>query len=122
MTNTSNYWIPAGDLSEAQALLLAVPSKAKPDPQVYPALLARKLQSLINQDGESARAAMEMSQEHAPELSLISQEQPPTQWGMSLTNSDSMHSLLSRLDWTKPGKVQSLPQPSDLQSLLEQLP
>ena len=122
MTNTSNYWIPAGDLSEAQALLLAVPSKVKPSPQLYPSLLARKLQTLIDQDAESAQAAMEMSQEHAPELSLISQEQPPTRWGTSLTNSDSMHSLLSRLDWTKPGKVQSLPQPSDLQSLLEHLP
>ena len=122
MTNTNNYWIPAGDLSESQALLLAVPSKVKPSPQLYPSLLARKLQALIDQDGESARAAMEMSQEHAPELSLISQEQPQTRWGMSLTNSDSMHSLLSRLDWTKPGKVQSLNQPSDLQSLLEHLP
>ena len=88
----------------------------------YIQLLARKLQSLIDQDGQRAREAMEMSQEHAPELSLISQEQPPTRWGTSLTNSDSMHSLLSRLDWTKPGKVQSLPQPSDLQSLLEHLP
>ena len=85
-------------------------------------LLARKLQSLIDQDGQRAREAMEMSQEHAPELSLISQEQPPTRWGTSLTNSESMHSLLSRLDWTKPGKVQSLNQPSDLQSLLEHLP
>lgn len=122
MTNTSNYWIPAGDLSEAQALLLAVRAQVKPNQQMYPALLARKLQSLIDQDGQSARAAMEMSQEHAPELWLISQEQPPTRWGMSLTNSDSMHSLLSRLDWTQPGKVQSLSQPSDLQSLLEQLP
>ena len=122
MTNTSNYWIPAGDLSEAQALLLAVPSMVKPNQQMYPALLARKLQSLIDKDRESAQAAMEMSQEHAPELSLISQEQPQTRWGMSLTNSDSMHSLLSRLDWTMPGKVQSLPQHSDLQSLLEQLP
>ena len=122
MTNTSNYWIPAGDLSEAQALLLAVPSKVKPSPQLYPSLLARKLQTLIDQDAESAQAALEMSQEHAPELSLISQEQPPTRWGTSLTNSDSMHSLLSRLDWTKPGKVQSLPQPNDLQSLLEHLP
>ena len=122
MTNTSNYWIPAGDLSEAQALLLAVPSKVKPSQQMYPILLARKLQSLIDQDGQRAKEAMEMSQEHAPELSLISQEQPPTRWGTSLTNSESMHSLLSRLDWTKPGKVQSLNQPSDLQSLLEHLP
>ena len=122
MTNTSNYWIPAGDLSEAQALLLAVPSKVKPNQQMYPTLLARKLQNLIDQDGQSAKEAMEMSQEHAPELYLISQEQPPTRWGTSLTNSDSMHSLLSHLDWSKPGKVQPLPQQDSLRSLLEQLP
>ena len=122
MTNTSNYWIPAGDLSEAQALLLAVQSKVKPNQQMYLTLLARKLQSLIDQDGQRAREAMEMSQEHAPELSLISQEQPPTRWGTSLTNSDSMHSLVSHLDWSKPGKVQPLPQQDSLRSLLEQLP
>ena len=99
MTNTSNYWIPAGDLSEAQALLLAVPSKIKPSQQMYPILLARKLQSLIDQDGQRAKEAMEMSQEHAPELSLISQDQPPTRWGTSLTNSDSMRSLLFGIEW-----------------------
>ena len=84
--------------------------------------LLQHLQRLVEADHKAAREALEMSQEHAPELSLISQEQPPTRWGTSLTNSESMHSLLSRLDWTKPGKVQSLNQPSDLQSLLEHLP
>ena len=122
MSNTSNYWIPAGDLSEGQALLLAVPSKAKPDPQVYPMLLAEKLQDLIDQDEKEAQSALEMSQEHLPELYQIAQDQPPKWWGTSLTNSDSMHSLLSHLDWSKPGKVQPLPQQDSLRSQLEQLP
>ncbi len=121
MTNTSNYWIPAGDLSEAQALLLAVPATAKPDRQAYRGMLAQKLQDLVDESPQLARTAMEMSQEQAPELLQIAQEQPQTQWGMSLTNSDSMHSLLSRLDWSMPGQVQTHPQ-ADLQSLLEQLP
>ena len=118
MSNTSNYWIPAGDLSEGQALLLAVPSKAKPDPQVYPMLLAEKLQDLIDQDEKEAQSALEMSQEHLPELYQIAQDQPPKWWGTSLTNSDSMHSLLSR----NPSQVKTMLEQNDLQSLVEQLP
>lgn len=121
MSNTSNYWIPAGDLSEGQAMLLAVPATAKPDRLAYRGMLARKLQDLVDESPQLARAALEMSQEHLPELYQIAQDQPPKWWGTSLTNSDSMASLLSRLDWSKPGQVQTHPQ-ADLQSLLEQLP
>ena len=122
MSNTSNYWIPAGDLSEGQAMLLAVPATAKPDRLAYRGMLARKLQDLVDESPQLARAALEMSQEHLPELYQIAQDQPPKWWGTSLTNSDSMHSLVSHLDWSKPGKVQPLPQQDSLRSLLEQLP
>lgn len=122
MSHTNHYWIPAGDLSEGQALLLAVPLKAKPDPQAYPALLAQKLQSLIDQDEKAAQAALEMSQEHLPELYQIARDQFPKWWGTSLTYSDSMHSLISRIDWSKPGEIQSLVGESSLDELLESLP
>ena len=121
MNNTSTFWMPEGDLTEGQQALLSVQASAKPDPQVYQMMLASKLQALVNSDPQQARATLEMSQEQLPELWLISQEHPQTQWGMSLTSSDSMGSLLSRLDWSQPGQFQLLEQ-SDLQSLLEQLP
>lgn len=121
MNSSIKFWIPAGDLSEGQAMLLAVPATAKPDPQVYQLMLAQKLQDLVDESPKLARTALEMSPEQAPELLQIAQEQPQTQWGISLTSSDSMASLLSRLDWSKPGQVQTHPQ-TDLQSLLEQLP
>ena len=121
MNSSLKFWVPAGDLSEGQAMLLAVPATAKPDRQAYQGMLAQKLQDLVDESPQLARTALEMSLEQAPELSQIAQEQPPTQWGISLTSSDSMASLLSRLDWSKPGQVQTYPQ-TDLQSLLEQLP
>ncbi len=63
-----------------------------------------------------------MSQEQAPELYQIAQNQPPAQWAQALMSSDSMHSLMARVDWNLPG--QQVPEPLDasLQSLLEQLP
>ena len=121
MNSSTKFWAPAGDLSEGQAMLLAVPATAKPDRQAYQGMLAQKLQDLVDESPQLARTALEMSQEQAPELLQIAQEQPQTQWGISLTSSDSMASLLSRLDWSKPGQVQTHPQ-ADLQSLLEQLP
>lgn len=120
MNSSTKSWVPAGNLSEGQARLLSVPAAAKPDREIYLPLLAQKLQALVDSDPKQALMAMEMSMEHAPELSQIALEQAPTHWGISLTSSDSMASLLSRLDWTQPGQIQSLP-PSDLQSLLEHL-
>ena len=80
--------------------------------------LLQHLQKLIKINPKEARRAMEMSQEHAPELFLIAQGQPLSQWAESLMNSDSMHSLLSR----NPSQAKTLLEQPDLQSLLEQLP
>lgn len=63
---------------------------------------------------------MEGSPEHLPEVYLIAKTQTPNHWAISLTNSDSMHSLSNQIDWSLPGSLQRLPQ-QDLQSLLEQL-
>jgi len=121
MTNTRKFWIPMGDLTPAQAHVLAVPASAKPDWEVHKFLLTQKLQRLIDQNPQEAREALEMSQEQAPELSLIAQDQLASQWSTSLTNSDSMQNLLSQIDWSQPGQLQSLPE-QELRSLLEQLP
>lgn len=80
--------------------------------------LLQHLQRLVEADHKAARGALEMSQEHAPELYLIAQNQPPSQWAKSLMSSDSMLSLLSR----SPSQAKALLEQSDLQSLLELLP
>lgn len=122
MSNTKPFWQPAGNLSDPQAQALCVLAGAKPDQEVYLSLLTRKLQQLIDQSPQEAQAALEMSQEQAPELYQIAQSQSPTQWAQALMSSDSMHSLMARVDWNLPG--QQVPEPLDasLQSLLEQLP
>ena len=122
MSSSRKVWIPGGAPPEAEMALSVEPPRRPMTPALYRSLLVLKLDSLIQADPQAARSALEMSQEQAPELYLIAQNQPIRQWPQSLMSSDSMHSLLSRLDWTMPGKVQSLPQHSDLQSLLEQLP
>lgn len=121
MTTTNKFWIPAGSMTAQQALVLAVQTPSKPDREVFGQILAQKFQQLIDQSPQEARAAMEMSQEQAPELYLIAQTQPPDKWAQAMMASDSLGSLLSQVDWEQPGKVQSL-QTQNLRSLLEQLP
>ena len=123
MTSTSTFWTPAGSLTHGQLQTLAVPAQSKPSQGLYPSLLAMRLQSLIDQSQEAARSALEMSQEHLPEMWEMAQSQPASAWGQSLTSSDSMHSLISQIDWSQPGSLTSQQElPQDLQSLLEQLP
>ena len=80
--------------------------------------LLQHLQRLVEADHKAAREALEMSQDQAPELYLIAQNQPRSQWPQSLMNSDSMRSLMSR----SPSQAKALLEQSDLQSLLELLP
>ena len=80
--------------------------------------LLMHLERLVDADPKAAREALEMSQEQAPELYLIAQNQPPSQWPQSLMSSDSMHSLLSR----NPSQAKALLEQNDLRSLLEMLP
>ena len=122
MSNTKSFWMPAGNLSEAQAQALAVLALAKPDQEIYQALLAAKVQQLVSQAPEEAKAALEMSLEHAPELHQIAQSQPQTQWAQALMSSDSMHSLTGRVDWNLPGQLMQEPSETSLRSLLEQMP
>ena len=76
------------------------------------------LQKLIADDPQEARKALEMSQEQAPELFLIAQNQPQTQWAASVMNSDSMLSLMP----LNPSQVKTMMAQTDLRSLLEMLP
>ena len=122
MTNTIKFWTPAGNLTQGQAQLLAVPASTKPARDLFDSKLAARLQALVDQSPREAQSALEMSQEHLPELWLIAQNQPSRQWGQSLTSSDSMHSLINQIDWSLPGSLQSQEEmPQSLQGLLENL-
>lgn len=79
--------------------------------------LGQHLSALVRADPKEANAAMRSSQEHLPEMFLIAQSCPVSQFAQALLNSDSMHSLLSR----DPGRIKELLQASDLRSLLEML-
>ena len=121
MTSTQTVWVPSGDLTPEQALALSVVSPSTPRRDEYQELLAQKLQQWVDKDQPEATRAMEMSREQAPEPFLLSQTEPPQEWGMSLTTSDSVQSLLNRVRWNEPGS--QMPQPiSGLRQFLEQLP
>ncbi|WP_300661820.1 hypothetical protein [Hydrogenophaga sp.] len=76
------------------------------------------LKALVEADPKEARAAMEMSQEHLPEVFQIAKMYSPREWPQALMNSDSMNSLLSR----SPSPVKELLAKPDLRSLLEMFP
>lgn len=80
--------------------------------------LAQHLRKLVDANPKAAREALEMSQEQAPELFLIAQNQPQAQWAESLMSSESMLSLMSR----NPNQAKTLLEQPDLRSLLELLP
>jgi hypothetical protein len=80
--------------------------------------LLKHLRKLVEADPKEARAAMEMSQEHLPEIYLIAQDQPERYWADALMNSDSMQILLS----LSPHQAKELLQEQDLRSLLEKIP
>ena len=123
MSTSPQAWLPAGqDLSREQSRLLSVPARAKPTLSLYLDLLARKLQALIDADPKEAQWAMEMSQEQAPELWMIAENEPRQNWGQALTLSDSMQALLNQVDWTLPGTVREAPTDESLREILEQIP
>lgn len=122
MTTSPQVWIPAGPtLSKSQAQALAVQTRAKPAYSLYLDLLSNQIQKMVDEDKQEAQLALEMSQEQAPEMSLIAKSQFQGNWGAYIVNSDSMQILLNQIDWTLPGMLSSQPLPS-LRELLEQLP
>ena len=122
MANTASVWLPASnDLSMGQIVALSVPSTSKPTPEEHRQLLADKLQRLVDSDRDAARQALEMSREHAPEMWLIAETNPVSQWGQALTSSDSAQSLLRAIDWEQSGTMEPAPEQS-LAEIVESLP
>ena len=109
MSNTVKASLPQSRQSKAEPLT---------EQEELRLQLSLHLQRLVKADPKAARQALEMSQEQAPELYLIAQNQPQGQWAQSLMSSDSMHSLMSH----NPSLAKALLDQSDLRSLLEMLP
>lgn len=123
MNTSPKVWLPAGqNLSRAQRSALSVSAPAKPSQDAYQSLLAAKLQTLVNAEPSEAQAALEMSQESAPSLWLIAENQPQSQWGQAIASSDPMAMLVQEINWSQPGSVMVDDQETSLRGLLEQLP
>ncbi len=113
MTSSAKHWLPKGLPPP-----LSVPSPGEPvSRSLYLSLIEAKLRGLIQADPKAARAALEMSQESAPELWAIAEQQPQSQWASALVRSDQFSSLLPT-NWSG-AEVQ--PEPTSLQEVLELL-
>lgn len=120
MSKQVKYWVPAGDLTEHEQRILAIPSDRKPAQDVYPYLIARKIQDLVDADPKAARGVLEMSPEHWPEMWMVAQDCEPCDYGSAIAQSNSMAILRRRIDWLKPGIVRARMR-IDLDELVESL-
>jgi hypothetical protein len=86
-------------------------------------LLVQHLRRLVDANPREAREALEMSQEHAPEMYLIAQYEPQSNWAEAVMNSDSMHSLMvrERPPQEMEALMQALLEADCLEVVLEQL-
>lgn len=123
MNSTSKLWLPAGPgLTLGQRWALAVPATGEQPmtEEQHRLRLESKLRQLIEADEEQARAALEMSQDEAPELWTLAQEWTAKDWPTLLLNSDSLQSLLNRVDYSLPGSLRE-PREQSLLEILEQM-
>ncbi len=118
MNDTNKVWMPAGKLTEVERVALSVPANEKPDPALYRSLLETKLQALVDADPVAARRSLEMSQDEAPELWAIAEQNPQSQWGSALARSEALSKMTQMIDWTMPGSLKA-PEPLHLDELLE---
>lgn len=113
MNDSRTHWLPS-----EMPMSLSVPfSSSQPSRSQYLSLLQAKLDEQIKADLKDARQAMEMSQESAPELWSIAEQNPLSQWASALVKSDRLNSLLPN-PW---GGEQVEPEQTSLREMLEQL-
>ncbi len=107
----TKHWLPFG-----VPFALAMPAPCEPSRWQYVAALELELGRLIEADPAAARSALEMSQEHAPELWEIAQ-QPRREWASAVTCGDQLTSLLP--DPWRVSEVEA--EPHSLRAMLEAL-
>lgn len=80
--------------------------------------LARHIHRLVDANPKAAKQMLAMSQEHLPEMYLISLSEPLNNLAEAVMNSDSVQILLNQ----NPSPLSRLLRTKDLQSLLELFP
>lgn len=103
--------------------LLAVPVRGNPpmDQELHRSLMLQKVEVLVEEAGlEGARAALEMSAEHAPEMWAIASNELERFWPIAILNSDRMAQRLRMIDWSKEGRGRPVPQAEIKEALREQ--
>ena len=114
MNSTKQHWIPAG-----VPKVLSVQFPGNPvTRELYLQFLQAHLDELIQADLKEARRALEMSQENAPELWAIAEQNPSSQWARALVQSDQLNALLPS-PWS--GDRTSVESSQNLREMLEVL-
>lgn len=131
MTSTVKYWAPRTVEPNLVSLLaVKVPGSQEMTPQLHRILMDKKVEELFGKETEQgARADLQMSEEHLPELFAISKREPPKNWPTAVMFSDQMSERMHRINWSLETSGESLPQDEikemleeqTLQSLLEAL-
>lgn len=123
------YWAPKNVPPHLQtALAVELPSVRAMNASLHRQLMEDKVERLVRDAGAQAKAALQMSTEHAPELQAISQEIEPAHWPIAIMRSDLMQDALGAIDWSQQkglplpaSQIAEALQEQSLQSLLEAL-
>jgi hypothetical protein len=100
MATSNLVWLPSGIATEHQQLLSVPPTSGRMIYGLYVDLLGVKLQQLIDADRQHAKAAMQMSVEHAPGLWAIQEHYSIRDWGSAIARSDQTSMVIDHFDWT----------------------
>jgi hypothetical protein len=84
-------------------------------------MFAVRLQEEVDAAPDLARAALQMSQEHAPEMWLISIHSDVSFWGSAIASSDCVTSMAFAIDWSRRGHLWRT-RPASLGELVEAMP
>ena len=128
MNNMKTVWAPKTVPEELQPILAVQASWPMTAPQ-FREMMAQKVVDLFAQEQDQGRAALEMSEEHLPEMALIARTRLAREWPQALMQSDSMDAVMSKIRWDQEGpttairqrQIQEILQDQSLASLIERL-
>lgn len=116
----ATYWMPhSEELSPAQALVLAVPALARPDPEEHWALWRARMEAMVLADlvGAAVMLAQARAVEKTLDLWLIARNDPLPEAWRGLTGCESTQHLRRMIDWEMLGEQVEPPTQTLLQIL-----
>ena len=121
MTNSSRYWAPRSAPSELMPLLaVEMPVQQQMTQALHRELMREKLMRLFAKEKAQAPRLLEMSQEELPELQLIKETEPASNWPTAVLMSEVMTNRLSQIDWKLESRGQPVPQAEIREALRQQ--